>query len=506
MTKKSILYTLVLLVCGANFCEVNAQKSSSNQKPPKQKNIIFILADDLGWADLPAYGNRFNESPNIDKLAREGMRFTDAYSAGPVCSPTRASIMSGQYPARLGFVCHIPGHWRPYEQVRTPSNRAQFLPQEIKTVAEQLKDAGYATAYFGKWHLGNNKPYHPVNQGFDVANVGQSFYNTTFIPAREDYRDLRFSDRITEFGVDFIEENKDKPFFLMLAHYDVHVLLDADIDLIDKYLQKKKDKTYPGNAVYAAMIEHLDRSVGRIMAKLKSAGLDENTILVFASDNGGVVSENIYPFAKVQRDEISRHDRWVTLADSKKHMYADSPLRFIGTSNAPLRNEKGSIYEGGIRIPLIVKWPGAVKPGTISEAMVISNDFYSTFMEMAGMKPVNRDGQSMVPTLLDGNHDLNRALYWHYPVFHHDVPSGAIRQGEWKLIENFMTGEKALYNLTYDIGETTNLASDFKSKTKELHQLLQSWQTQVGAEFPVPNPDFNPERRYEWGVHPSVKK
>ena len=351
----------------------------------KLPNIVFILADDLGWADLSSYGNMFNESPNIDKLVNEGKMFTNAYSAGPVCSPTRASIMSGQYPARLGFLCHIPGHWRPFEQVLTPSNRAQFLPEETVTIAEQMKEAGYATGYFGKWHLGKEEKNHPLNQGFDMANTGKGYYNTQFDPERNDHKEMRFSDRITAFGLDFIEQNKDKPFFLFLAHYDVHVKLDADLDLINKYLEKEKVNTYPCNAIYAAMIEHIDRSVGQIMAKLESAGLSENTIVVFTSDNGGVISENLYPFARGDRKTTSRFDRWETMADSKKYIYRDSPLKFISSSNVPLRNEKGSLYEGGIRVPLIVKWPGNIEPGTKSDAIVISNDYYPTMMEIAGL-------------------------------------------------------------------------------------------------------------------------
>jgi uncharacterized sulfatase len=487
MKQLSVLLFGCSLLAGCNA--VN-EESKSVEKP----NIVFILADDLGWADLPVYGNQFNEAPNLDKLANEGMRFTNAYAACPVCSPTRASIQSGQYPARVGITDFITGHWRPYEEVIVPKNRTQYLPEEIVTIGEALKNAGYATGYFGKWHLGDNREHHPLNQGYDEANVGQGYYNVSFNPPREMNSPKRLSELLTDFGESFIENNKDNPFFLFIAHYDVHVQLDADQELIDKYLKKERKGNYPGNAVYAAMIEHLDRSVGRIVAKLEESGLEENTVVIFYSDNGGL---------------ISRFDKIPLLAKDKLPVYENDPLQYIASSNAPLRAEKGTVFEGGIREPLIVKWPAKIKKGRVSEALVTSIDFYPTLLELAGAeKPVEQvlDGKSLLPELLENKFEPERTIFWHYPVYHHDVPAGAIRKGDWKLIENQVTGKVSLYNLRANITESMDLAELYPEKTKELKTLLKNWQKEVHAEFPVPNPGFDETRRFEWGVHPDRKR
>ena len=264
--------------------------------------------------------------------------------------------------------------------------------------------------------------------------------------------------------------------------------MDADRDLINKYLKKKQKDQYPGNAIYAAMIEHLDRSVGRILGKLKETGLEENTIVVFYSDNGGL---------------ISRFDRIPLLAKDKLDIYKDSPLRYIASSNAPLRAEKGTVYEGGIREPLIVRWPGKIKAGSVSEAIVSSVDFYSTFMQLAKTQaPQGQvlDGKSILPALTENKYDPERAVFWHYPVYHHDVPAGAVRKGDWKLIENFVTGEVELYNLKSDISEANNLSDLFPEKRNELEGILKNWQKNVKAEFPIPNVNFDEKRRKEWGV------
>ena len=479
----------------AGFFLINGcKRTSESSDSPGSPNIVFILADDLGWADLPAYGNTFNESPHIDKLASEGIRFTNAYAACPVCSPTRASIQSGQYPARVGVIDFIPGHWRPYEEVIVPKNRTQYLPSEIITIGEAMKSVGYATGYFGKWHLGNNSEHHPLNQGYDEANVGQGYYNVKFNPPREINSPKRLSELLTDFGESFIENNKDNPFFLFIAHYDVHVQLDADQELIDKYLKKERKDSYPGNAVYAAMIEHLDRSVGRIVAKLKETGLEENTIIIFYSDNGGL---------------IGRFDKIPLLAKDKLGVYENNPLQYIASSNAPLRAEKGTVYEGGIREPLIVKWPGKIEGGSVSDALITSVDFYPTLLEIAGAEnPAGQvlDGKSLLPELLENNFDPERAIFWHYPVYHHDVPAGAIRKGDWKLIENQVSGKVSLYNLRADISESMDLAELYPEKTTELKTLLQNWQEEVKAEFPVTNPEFEKTRRFEWGVHPDRRQ
>ena len=466
---------------------------AQNKKP----NIIIILADDLGWADLPVYGNKFNEAPNITRLAAQGIRFTNAYAAGPVCSPTRASIMSGQYPARVGIIDFIPGHWRPYEEVTVPSNRTQFLPEEIVTIGESLQKAGYKTGYFGKWHLGDSVKHLPQNRGFDEANTGLGYFSTSFNPPREQLNDKIISQRLTAFSNEFIEKNKEKPFFLFLAHSDVHVLLDADQPKIDKYLLKPKVDGYPCNAIYAAMIENIDISTGKIQDKLKKLGIDKNTIIIFFSDNGGIITENKYPGIAEELMPM--------IAPSKRDIYKNGPLQYIATSNAPLRNQKGSVFEGGIREPMIVSWPAKIKPAQVSNAIVSSVDFYPTLLEIAGAgKPANQvlDGKSLLPVMLENNFDPQRAIFWHYPVYHHDSPASAIRMGDWKLIENLVNGNVTLYNLNSDISESSDLSKVFPKKTKELYSNLKEWQKEVNAAFPKPNPDFNPEKRYVWEEHP----
>lgn len=457
---------------------------------PQKPNVVFIMADDLGWADLPAYGNQFNEAPNISRLAEEGMRFTNAYASAPVCSPTRASLMSGQYPPRVGVVDFIPGHYRPYEKVIVPENRNQYLPENITTIGEIMKKAGYSTAYFGKWHLGWSKKHHPLNQGFDVANTGVGFYNTRFNPPRDDYRGKRFSERITDFGIDFIQKNKDNPFFLFLSHYDVHVQLNADSALIAKYRNKEKPEGYPGNAVYAAMIEHLDKSVGRVSEKIEELGLSENTLFIFYSDNGGL---------------IKRYDNRPLIANDKASLYQGDTLLYIATSNQPLRGEKGTVYEGGIREPLIVKWPPVVDPGETTDEVITTVDFFPTFLEILGDSgPTDQmmDGESFLKILKGDNREDERAIFWHYPVYHHDVPASAVRKGKWKLIHDLESDSYELYDLENDIGETRDVSNSFPDKTDELSALLDNWRKEIGARLPQPNPDFDESKREQWGRRP----
>lgn len=482
---------ILLLFTAVLFLTTHLRSKDLDSRP----NVIFILADDLGWADLPVYGNKFNEATNLDKLASEGVRFTNAYAACPVCSPTRASIMSGQYPARVGIIDFIPGHWRPYEEVIVPVNRTQYLPLEVITIGEAMKAAGYVTGYFGKWHLGDSSEYHPLNQGFDEANIEKgSYYNVKFKPPRSVGSPKRLSELLTDFGVEFIENNRDRPFFLFLAHFDVHVQLDADQDLIDKYLHKTKISGYPCNVVYAAMIEHIDRSVGRITKKLEELGLTKNTVIVFFSDNGGL---------------DKRADNNPLIADSKKHIYKNDSLLYIATSNKPLRGFKGSLNEGGIREPLMVKWPGRIAPGSVSDEVVTSVDFFPTLIELAGgtlPKGQVFDGKSLIPELMGISKNNNRAIFWHYPVYHHEVPSSAVRKDNWKLIQNLISNKYELYNLKDDIGELNDLSSLYPDKVKELAILLDQWRSNVGARFPTANPEFDINRRFFWGKHPTQIK
>jgi len=474
---KEIIITLLLMFCTLGLY---AQKRT---------NIVLILADDLGWADLPSYGNNFNEAPNISKMASEGMQFNQAYAACPVCSPTRASIMSGQYPARVGVIDFIPGHWRPFEKLTVPSNLTQYLPLEIQTIAETLKSAGYATGYFGKWHLGYASEHHPSNQGFDEANIGTGFYQVKFTPEKQSTK-KRFSEQITEFGIEFIENHKDESFFLVVSHFDVHVLLDADQPIIDKYLAKPKSPSYPSNAIYAAMIEHLDKSVGQVNDKLKSLGIDENTMVVFFSDNGGLET---------------RFDGKIVVAPSKAHLYEERVNNFVATCNKPLKGEKGNLYEGGIREPLIIKWPKKIAAGITSDALVSSVDLYPTFVECAKAQMPDKqvvDGQSLLPVLEGNTSSLDRSLYWHYPVYHHGVPGSAVRKGDYKLIHNLQDDVYELFNIRLDISESNNLIDMKPEIANDLKSLLQKWHKSTNAAMPTINPDFDEFKRTELGEHP----
>jgi uncharacterized sulfatase len=404
--------------------------------------------------------------------------------------------MSGQYPARVGITDFITGHWRPYEEVIVPKNRTQYLPLEIYTLGEAMKDAGYATGYFGKWHLGGRE-YYPKKQGFDISNVYQGggfFHYADRMEVPMDHKPgVVLSEALTDLCLDFIDQHRENPFFLYLAHYDVHVQLDADSMLIEKYLAKEKVEGYPCNAVYAAMVEHVDNSVGRVLDKLDELGLTNNTLVVYFSDNGGLVS---------------RFDKIPLLANSRQYIYEGDTLLYVASSNDPLRAEKGTIYEGGIREPMILQWPGVVAGGQVSDAILSSVDFFPTFAELAGIDlPSTQvfDGESFLPVLAGGEYDRERAIFWHYPVYHHDSPASVVRKGDWKLIHYLHNDETFLYNLADDIGEHTDLSRQHPAKTGELFRLLSDWRAEVKAELPVPNPDFDPERRYQWGRHPDRK-
>lgn len=437
--------------------------------PTGHPDIVFILVDDLGWADVGCFGSRYYETPHIDRLATQGMRFTDAYAACPVCSPTRASIMTGKYPARLHLTDWIPGEGdAPNHALRVPAWR-QFLPLEEVTIAKALKSAGYATASIGKWHLGGPK-YYPEHQGFDLniagCDIGQpaSYFwpyegKTHTVPGLKagGQEGEYLTDRLTDAAEAFIEANKERPFFLYFAHYAVHVPLEAKPALLAKY-KAKRPSGGQSNPLYAAMIESVDDSVGRLLRKLEALGLEERTVVVFMSDNGG-----LWPQA---------------------------------TSNAPLRAGKGHPYEGGIREPLIIKWPGATKPATTCSVPVCSIDFFPTLLEIVGVKPPGPvDGLSLVP-LLKQSGSLDRdALYWHYPHYWSGAtvrPSGTVRAGDWKLIEFYEDMRLELYNLKEDLGETRDLAKARPGKAAELRAMLHRWRQSVDAQMPSPNPNYNP--------------
>ena len=434
-------------------------------------NFVFILIDDLGWADIGCFGSTYHETPNIDRLASKAMRFTNAYAACPVCSPTRASIMTGKYPARLHITDWIAGEGnRPSQKLRVPDWQ-KHLPLEETTVARALKAVGYATASIGKWHLGG-PDYYPEHHGFDLNIAGghighpASYFwpyqgkSHTVAGLQEEGKDGEYlTDRLTDEAEKFIAASKDQPFFLYFAHYAVHTPLMAKPDRLAKY----RAKTLAGgqkNATYAAMVENVDDSVGRILRRLETLGLAERTVVVFMSDNGG-----LWPQA---------------------------------TSNAPLRAGKGFPYEGGIREPLIVTWPGVTKPGATCAVPVSSIDFFPTLLEIAGVPPPGAvDGISLVPLLKQAGVPARDALYWHYPHYWGGVPPrvrpfGAVRAGDWKLIEFYEDGRVELYNLKDDIGEAHDLAKDKPDKVAELRAKLRQWRLSVGAQMPTPNPNYKP--------------
>src|SRR5687767_8449140 len=390
-------------------------------------NVILILADDLGWTDLSCYGSDLYETPNIDRLAGEGMKFTQAYSACTVCSPTRAAILTGKYPARLHVTDWIPGLPPENPKLLVP-DWTKFLPLKEVTLARALKASGYATASIGKWHLGG-EPYYPEKHGFDINIAGtespapKSYfapYNIATLP--EDSKGEHLTDRQGEEAARFITQHKDKPFFLYLPLFAVHTPIQGKEALIQKYRAKKRRGLPQTNAVYAAMIESMDDAVGRIRRTLDELKLADRTAVIFTSDNGG---------------------------------------RVPTTSNHPLRVGKGSCYEGGTRVPLIVHWPGVTKPGKVCETPVISMDLYPTILEIAGQPQAATkgvDGRSLVALLKQEGALKRDALFWHYPHYQHyqlggATPYGAIRAGEFKLIEFFDDMRIELYNLRDDIGE-----------------------------------------------------
>ena len=461
---RSVVVMTVLLV----MVGWRAERCSAADGPARP-NFVFFLVDDLGWADVGCYGSEFHDTPNIDRLAKQGMRFTSAYAACPVCSPTRASILSGKYPAHVNLTDFIPGHWRPWAKLVVPEFEQQ-LPLAEVTLAEALKAGGYAAASFGKWHLGG-RDFHPGKHGFDdwMVTTGRH-YGFRMQPDAPKREGEYLADRLTEESERFIEANKDRPFFLYLSHYAVHIPLQAPKPLVDKYEKREGPPGRPNNPIYAAMVESIDRSVGRIMNKLGETGLAERTVFVFFSDNGGLVQ---------------RYD-------------GAGP---VVSTNAPLRAEKGTLYEGGIREPLIVRWPGVVKPGGECDTPVTSVDFYPTFLDIAGLVGAPRqrlDGASLVP-LLEQTVDLERdAIFWHYPHYHHCAPCGAVRSGSYKLIEYYEDGKVELYDLDADLGETTNLAEAKPAKAKELAAKLADWRGSVHANMPTENPDHDPEKAYQW--------
>ncbi len=443
----------------------------AQQKP----NIVFILTDDMGWKDLGCYGNKYTETPNIDSLARSGILFTQSYAACPVSSPTRASILTGKYPARLQLTNFLVGNRTDPASPVLPAPWKPYLEAREVTVAELLKEAGYTTAMIGKWHLGNHDSIAPWNQGFDYTRMigknGLDYYNYSIYEDsyRKEFTDKGsdyLTDKLTDYSIEFLTQNKDRPFFLYLAYSAPHVVIVPRPDKLMKYFRKYAQADEKYNPYYAAMVESIDDGVGRIMKFLKENNLMENTVIFFTSDNGGLGMDELGP---------------------------------TPTSNLPLRAWKGHVYEGGIRVPAIVSWQGKIVPGRVSDEYFSSIDYFPTISEIAGIRnlPDNIDGISILPLLLGkGKTDGNRPLFWHYPHFSNQMgrPSGAVRSGDYKLVENYETGKLELYNLKEDISESKDLSPKMKQKAHELHELLVNWRKNVKASMPLPNPEFSPAK------------
>jgi arylsulfatase A-like enzyme len=441
---------------------------------PDKPNIVFILTDDLGWKDLGCYGNPHIETPVLDSLAKSGVLFNQSYAACPVCSPTRASILTGKYPARLGLTNFLVGNRTdPESPVLPPPDWKTHLGASEVTLPELLKEQGYTTAMVGKWHVGSHDSIAPWNQGFDYTRLigknGLDYYNySIFLDSYQhewtDQGTEYLTDKLTEYGVEFIEQNKAEPFFLYLSYSAPHVFIVPRGDKLRKYFFKYGNADEKFNPYYAAMVESIDDGVGEIMNTLRREGLAKNTIVVFTSDNGGLGLDELGP---------------------------------IPTSMEPLRKWKGHIYEGGIRVPTIVSWPGNIPAGSVSDHYFTSTDWLPTFCEITGIPelPGNVDGVSILPLLKDPDAEgySNRPVYWHYPHFSNQLgrPAGAVRLGDYKLVELYETGSLELYNLAEDISEANDLSATLQDKTLEMHKLLSAWRTNVKAQMPVPNPDFS---------------
>ncbi|MBK3519736.1 sulfatase [Carboxylicivirga marina] len=468
--KKFIFSMLFLLIgCAHSF---GKQKQEAKQPP----NILFILIDDLGWKDVGYMGSCFYETPHIDQLANDGVVFTNAYAPAANCAPSRACIMSGQYPSRHGiYTVGSSERGRAEDRKLIPIPNTTTLADSIITLAETLQKAGYQTAHIGKWHLGDD----PCQQGFNLNIAGsheghpKSYFSPYKNPKLEDGPEGEYlTDRLTSEAIHFLKENAPhktgRPFFLYLPYFTVHTPLQGKEASIEKY-RHKEDCEGQNHAVYAAMVESADQNVGRLMEALTEFGIRENTLVIFFSDNGGI-------------------------------------SKF--SSQNPLRAGKGSYYEGGIREPLIVSWPAQFPGGKTIDVPVSGIDFYPTLMEAAGIsqdvKPI-LDGESLLPLVKDGKKLERKALYWHFPIYlqaydpqkdqsrdplFRTRPGSAMRLGKWKLHEYFENGALELYNLNEDLGETDNLAEKYPRKTKQLHSLLKQWREETKA--PVPS-ELNPQ-------------
>lgn len=457
MFRATFLFTMLV------FWGLSHQATAQTQTEARP-NIVLVMADDLAWMDLACQGNPLVETPHLDRFAAEGIRFTSAYAAAPVCSPTRAALITGLSPARLQITNHIPDRpqFTPPDASHTGAKMVDALEPSYTTIAERLRAAGYRTGFFGKWHIAGTDvgprgegaaKYYPVNQGFDV-NIGGCIYGgppTFFDPYRihnlKNRREGEYlPDRLADEVCQFIDGSDGKPFFTCLWNYSVHWPMEAPAALLKKYENRKG----PGlnDTRYGAMIEALDASFGKIMQHLDDRGLRDNTLVIFTSDNGG----------------------------------------FAGVSdNRPLRESKGHIYEGGIRVPLMIRWSGRIEPEQINDTPVISMDFFPTILDLCQLSPEPLcDGVSLAP-LLRGGKLTRRSIFFHFPNYawhRSNSLAGAVRSGDYKLIRHYTTGELELYNVTKDISETSNLAGKHPWRTRQLNDQLSEWLAESGAAMP----------------------
>ena len=506
------LHTVLKLILGITLSVVACSELHSQQKP----NVIFFLVDDLGQRDVGCYGSEFYETPAIDQLALEGMLFDNAYATCHVCSPSRASILTGKYPARTNLTEWLGGRpERDYEKLHH-GEKLTALPDSEQTLAETLHAHGYATANYGKAHLSRD----PRTYGFDEAITGwvRSYYHPfspTYSKTLPSQTGDYYTDKLTDAAIDFIERNQDRPFFVHLEHFSVHDPIQGRKDLVQKYQKKlaamtpqpgpdfilepnpdgpaisaekmqsleKNDETTlhqqarvwwvkqkQDNVEFAAMVEATDQSLGRIRAKLKELGLEKNTIIIFTSDNGGMSASNQYRGIHHNRETLNSR---------------------FASSNLPLRGAKGWNYEGGIRVPLIVHWPGQLAPNSKSHAVVTGTDYYPTLLEMLNLPPRPQqhvDGQSFVPALQEKDYDRG-PIYWHFPHYSnhgYQSPGGAIRAGKYKLLEYYENGTVQLFDLEKDLGEQNDLAQSQPEIAEKLKQMLHAWRKRVDAKMPYP--------------------
>jgi len=468
-------------------------------RPKSLPNIVFFVVDDMGWMDSTVYGSRYYETPNLERLAKRSMRFTDAYSAAPLCTATRASMMTGKYPGRLhitGAGGHVPDppnpgvpeSGPPHQKILSPYGKGA-LPLEEYTLAEALKDAGYRTGFVGKWHLGHDPKYWPEHQGFDV-NIGggnwpgpPSYFSPYHISKLPDGPDGEYiADRLTDEALQFIDESKDKPFYLNFWQYAVHAPYQGKLKYREYFEKKQDPRGAQDNAVMGAMIKSMDESLGRVLDKLEAEGLMDNTIFIFSSDNGG----NMYD--RTARDGTN--------------LGAWAPEGRTPTNNAPLRLGKGSIYEGGVRVPTMFYWPGKVEQEAVSHEVMSSIDFYPTILDMVGVAPKPGklfDGISVVPALM-GQHLKREAIYCHFPHAPQAVPcrqASWVRKGDWKFIhfyelDEYFPNEYELYNLKDDIAEMHNLVEQEPRRAREMLRMLNKHLEETGADVPKLNPNYDP--------------